>query len=140
MAANTSLPVNNTNGTESVVDACLLHAFNYTDFTQLQEVRVTYIVLYSVVIFLSVMGNLMVIWTVVINKHMHTVTNYYIVNLAVSDFLVSFLVMPLKLMELTAPCEMSIFNSDALCGVLSYILPVFVFSSILTLVAISIER
>ncbi|XP_064621899.1 QRFP-like peptide receptor [Lineus longissimus] len=140
MAVNTSFLSNDTNFPDKVVDACSSHAFNYTDYTQLQEVRITYIVLYSVVIFLSVMGNLMVIWTVIKNKHMHTVTNYYIVNLAVSDFLVSFLVMPLKLMELTAPCEMSIFNSDALCGVLSYILPVFVFSSVLTLVAISIER
>ncbi|KAH3856185.1 hypothetical protein DPMN_098768 [Dreissena polymorpha] len=89
---------------------------------------------------LALLGNLLVIWTVWINSHMHTVTNYYIVNLAVSDLLVAAIVMPLKLLEYTAPCRWHIFRSDGLCSVVYYLLPVFVFASVLTLAAISIER
>ena len=82
----------------------------------------------------------MVIWTICRNKHMRTVTNYYILNLAVSDFLVSVFVMPLKLLEYTAPCQWHVFNHRFLCSFLYYVLPIFVFASVLTLLVISIER
>jgi len=71
---------------------------------------------------------------------MRTVTNYYIVNLAVCDFLVGVVVMPLKLVEYATPCEWNYIVGDYVCSFLSFILPVFVFASALTLVAISIER
>ncbi|KAL3875028.1 hypothetical protein ACJMK2_037969, partial [Sinanodonta woodiana] len=67
------------------------------------------------------------------HSHMHTVTNYYIVNLAISDLLVSTLVNPLKLLEYTADCTWRVFKADELCGFISYLLPIFVFASVLTL-------
>ncbi|ESP02807.1 hypothetical protein LOTGIDRAFT_110888 [Lottia gigantea] len=112
----------------------------HRDYTQVAGIRYFIAALYSSIIFLAVTGNSLVIWTVWRNNHMHTVTNYYIVNLAISDLLVSAIVMPLKLLEYTAPCEWHVFNSDALCSVLYYFLPIFVFASVLTLVAISLER
>ncbi len=112
----------------------------YTDLTQIASVRYIFIVLYAMVSLMSLTGNFMVIWTVFRNKHMRTVTNYYIVNLATSDFLVTAFVMPLKLLEYTAPCYWHVFSKDALCSFLYYVLPVFVFASVLTLVSISIER
>lgn len=45
--------------------------------------------LYSVVIGLSLVGNSLVIYIVWRNKRMHTTTNYFIVNLAVSDVMVT---------------------------------------------------
>ena len=126
------------------------HDFNFSgcnqmehfheDFTQILSVRVTLAVLYTIVALLAVFGNMLVIWTVWRNSHMHTVTNYYIVNLAISDFLVASIVMPLKLLEWTADCSWQVFRTDALCSVVSYLLPIFVFTSVLTLVAISLER
>lgn len=113
---------------------------NYYDYTQIASVRYIFIILYIIVIVVSFVGNLMVIWTVTRNKYMRTVTNYYIRNLAVCDLLVASVVMPLKLLEYTAPCSWQVFANDALCSVMSYILPVFVFASVLTLVAISLER
>jgi|SRR6218665_986466 len=120
--------------------SCDIESWPYSDFTQLDQVRYAFIVLYVLVIGLSLLGNLMVIVTVCRNKHMRTVTNYYVVNLATSDTLVAVLVMPLKVLEYTAPCSWFIFESDSLCALLYFTLPVFVFSSVLTLLAISVER
>ncbi|XP_021363282.1 orexin receptor type 1-like [Mizuhopecten yessoensis] len=113
---------------------------SYVDYTQIPAVHTAIIVCYLLVMVFAVFGNILVIWTIWRNTHMHTVTNYYIVNLALSDFLVSSIVLPLKLLEYTSPCDWQIFSHDALCAVVYYILPIFVFASVLTLVAISLER
>ena len=115
-------------------------SFPYTDLTQIDAVWWMFVILYTVVMTLSLVGNMMVIWTICRHKYMRTVTNYYILNLAVCDFLVSLFVMPLKLMEYAGTCTWQLVNVDILCSVLFYILPVFVFASVFTLVAISLER
>ena len=119
---------------------CDVRAFTYVDYTQIDAVQYVFIILYVLVIFFSVLGNGMVIYTVFYHKHMRTVTNYYIVNLAASDFFVAVIVMPLKLLEYVAPCHWLVFSKDSLCAFLAFTLPVFVFTSVLTLVAISLER
>lgn len=121
-------------------DGCPLQMFHHVDYTQISAVYCTIIVAYILVMMMAIFGNMLVIWTVWRNVHMHTVTNYYIVNLATSDFLVSLIVMPLKLLEYTSPCKWHIFSTDSLCAFLSYVQPIFVFASVLTLVAISLER
>ena len=122
------------------VQDCFSFSYEYSDFTQRDIVREIFVCIYVVVIILSVLGNLMVMYTVWRNKHMRTTINYYIVNLAVCDFLVGSFVMPLKLLEYVAPCAWQVFGHTALCSIVSFILPVVVFASVLTLVAISIER
>lgn len=118
-----------------------LEWYTYVDYTQLSPVRRSFVVVYSAIICLSVCGNVMVILTVGRYRHMRTVTNCYLVNLAVSDLLVASCVMPLKMIEYTAPaCRWTMFRSDSLCSLLYFALPVFVFVSVLTLIAISIER
>ena len=121
-------------------EICNVMSLPHRDYTQIPTVTFLIAVLYIAIIVLAITGNALVILTVWRNKHMHTVTNYYIVNLAISDLLVSSIVMPLKLLEYTAPCHWHVFGSDALCSVLYYLLPIFVFASVLTLVAISLER
>ena len=121
-------------------DMCNVVPHFYPDLVQLSWVQTTFIVLYSLVIFLSLVGNIMVIWTLWKHKHMRTVTNYYILNLAVSDLLVATFVMPLKLLEYTAPCSWGVFAHDGLCLAVYFVLPVFVFVSVFTLMAISLER
>ena len=129
-------------GIDDRVDACFSNTYYpYEDFTQVGWVHAGFIVLYVIIVVLSVVGNFMVIWTIARNRHMRTVTNYYILNLAVADFLVALVVMPLKLVEYAAPCQWHVFSRhNALCPLLYYILPVFVFTSVLTLAAISVER
>ncbi|WAR18826.1 NPFF2-like protein, partial [Mya arenaria] len=125
---------------DSSLDSCQFNAMEpYRDYTQVGWVSAIMTFAYVLVATLALLGNLLVIWTVWRNSHMQTVTNYYIVNLAISDLLVAALVMPLKLLEYRAECEWHIFRSDGLCSVVYYLLPLFVFASVLTLVAISIE-
>lgn len=114
--------------------------YEYADYTQIDWVRQVFIALYFIIAITSVVGNFMVIWTIARYRHMRTVTNYYILNLAVADFLVALVVMPLKLIEYTAPCRWQVLRPDFLCPLLYYVLPVFVFASVLTLAAISFER
>jgi neuropeptide F receptor len=42
-------------------------------------------IVFSLVIILGFFGNILVIWTVVFNKHMRTTSNLFILNLAISD-------------------------------------------------------
>ena len=119
---------------------CEAYSFPYIDFTQVDSVKRSFIGLYALIIVFSLVGNYMVIYTVWKKKHMRTITNYYILNLSIADFLIAMFVMPLKLLEYAAPCSWNIFNRQALCPFLTYISPVFVFTSVLTLVAISLER
>ena len=114
--------------------------FSYVDYTQAAVVRYAFVVAYVIVASVSFAGNLLVMVTVYGNKRMHSPTNYYIFNLAVSEFLVAAVVMPLKLVEYAAPADWNVFRSDLLCSSLYFILPVFVFESVLTLVAITLER
>jgi len=45
--------------------------------------------MYGIVILLSLIGNVAVLFVVARNKRMHTPTNYFIVNLAISDIMVT---------------------------------------------------
>lgn len=115
-------------------------AFFYEDLTQLAPVRVTFVLAYTLIIVTAVAGNAMVVWTIAANRHMRTVTNLYLLNLAAADSLVAVVVMPLKLIEYNAPCRWGVLGNPGVCPLLYYVLPVFVFTSVLTLAAISVER
>ncbi|XP_023210699.1 QRFP-like peptide receptor [Centruroides sculpturatus] len=111
----------------------------YPDFTQISAVCITFIVAYFIVMLLALVGNAMVFYVVVSNRKMHTVVNYYIVNLSICDFMVGGFVLPVKLLELTAPANWGAMN-DNLCTAMSYLQTIFVFASVLTLVATCLER
>uniref|UniRef100_T1JIX3 G-protein coupled receptors family 1 profile domain-containing protein n=1 Tax=Strigamia maritima TaxID=126957 RepID=T1JIX3_STRMM len=83
----------------------------YPDFTQLNWVLILVVVLYLGVMTLAI---------------------------GLCDFLVGIFVLPIKLLELTAPPHLSILN-DGLCTAVTYLQTVVVFSSVLTLVATCIE-
>lgn len=60
---------------------------------------VIYTIAYLVVFVLSVVGNSLVVAVVWRNPQMHSVTNYFIVNLAIADILVSVFCLPITLMS-----------------------------------------
>nr|CAD7569911.1 unnamed protein product [Timema californicum] len=53
--------------------------------------------LYSVIFLLAVIGNSLVILTLVVNQRMRTITNLFLLNLAVSDLLLGVVCMPFTL-------------------------------------------
>lgn len=56
-------------------------------------------VAYAVVFILAIVGNTLVIYTVVKNPRMHTAINYFIVNLSVADILMAICVLPTTLVS-----------------------------------------
>lgn len=57
----------------------------------------TQILLYSAIFLLAVLGNCLVILTLVVHQSMRTITNLFLLNLAVSDLLLGVLCMPFTL-------------------------------------------
>ena len=83
--------------------------YNYTEgfeATYLYKVLrhpVYMVVLYSFayvsIMICAIFGNVMVVAVVVRNQGMHTVTNYFIVNLAIADIMVALICLPITLLN-----------------------------------------
>ncbi len=58
------------------------------------------IALYTVMIVVGSVGNLMVIYVVARNPSMRTARNVFVVNLAISDLMLCLITMPLTLIEI----------------------------------------
>ncbi|XP_064605991.1 orexin receptor type 2-like [Liolophura sinensis] len=95
------------------------------------------IVLFAVVFIVGIVGNFLVCFAVWRNSTMRNFTNYFIVNLAVADFLVVVLVLPPTLVH---DVMESWFIGREMCKVLQFLQVVSVSVSVLTLSAISVER
>ncbi|XP_025088765.1 cholecystokinin receptor type A-like isoform X2 [Pomacea canaliculata] len=95
------------------------------------------VVLYALIFVLAVVGNLLIIVTLIQNKRMRTVTNVFLLNLAVSDMLLAVFCMPFTLVPVLL--QNFIFGA-AMCVILRYLQAVSVGVSCFTLVAISLER
>ena len=99
--------------------------------------QIIWSLLFGSMVVIAAGGNLIVIWIVTTHKRMRTVTNYFIVNLSVADTMVSTLNVIFNFIYMLngdwpfgeAYCKFSNFTS-----ILS------VTSSVLTLMAISIDR
>ncbi|XP_053665031.1 uncharacterized protein LOC128714177 [Anopheles marshallii] len=93
--------------------------------------------LYAIIFLLSVVGNLLVILTLAQNKRMRTVTNVYLLNLAISDLLLGVFCMPITLAGQVL--RRFVFGS-VMCKLIPYFQAVSVSVAVWTLVAISLER
>ncbi|XP_033016248.1 cholecystokinin receptor type A [Lacerta agilis] len=95
------------------------------------------ILLYSLIFLLSVLGNTLVIAVLIRNKRMRTVTNIFLLSLAISDLMLCFFCMPFTLI----PNLLKDFIFGlAFCKLSSYFMGVSVSVSTFSLVAISLER
>ncbi|XP_042325570.1 cholecystokinin receptor type A [Sceloporus undulatus] len=108
------------------------HSWPYKDLGQ--TVR---IVLYSLIFLLSVLGNTLVMIVLTRNKRMRTVTNIFLLSLAISDLMLCFFCMPFTLIPNLL--KDFIFGS-AFCKISSYFMGVSVSVSTFSLFAISLER
>ncbi|XP_068027356.1 cholecystokinin receptor type A [Melanerpes formicivorus] len=95
------------------------------------------ILLYCLIFLLSMLGNTLVITVLVRNKRMRTVTNTFLLSLAVSDLMLCLFCMPFTLIPNLL--KDFIFGS-AVCKAATYFMGVSVSVSTFSLVAISLER
>ncbi|XP_052378304.1 cholecystokinin receptor [Oncorhynchus keta] len=102
-----------------------------------KEVDSLRILLYSVIFLLSVFGNLLIIVVLTVNKRMRTVTNSFLLSLAVSDLMMAIFCMPFTLIPNLL--EDFIFG-PTMCKIVAYLMGVSVSISTFSLVAIAIER
>ncbi|CAH1784323.1 unnamed protein product [Owenia fusiformis] len=99
--------------------------------------RTVFIACYCVIFLLGVTGNSLVVFVVVRNKSMQSITNIFITNLAVSDIMMCLLSVPFTPLSAFLP---SWVFGDAMCHVIPMILGVSVYVSTLTSTAIAIDR
>ncbi|GAB6031014.1 hypothetical protein CHUAL_007834 [Chamberlinius hualienensis] len=93
--------------------------------------------LYSAIFLLAVIGNVLVIVTLVQNKRMRTITNVHLLNLAISDLLLGVFCMPFTLVGMLLK---DFIFGELMCKLIPYLQAVSVAVSAWTLVAISVER
>ena len=93
--------------------------------------------LYGIVSLLAICGNVLVMLVIVKNRKMHTVTNFFIANLACADILIGLLSTPFQFQA----ALLQRWNlPDLLCPIAPFVKELSVSVSILTLAVISVDR
>ena len=100
-------------------------------------IKSLFLVAYVVIMFLSVVGNSLVIIVIGRNQKMRTVTNMFLLSLAVSDMLIAVLNMPFQL-KFYLQNEWTL--GEFLCKFSKYTQGVVIVVSIFTLSAIALDR
>lgn len=67
-----------------------------------QGTVITKSIAYSILLCISLIGNVLVVFVIYKNKNMRTTVNYFIVNMALSDLIIPILVLPLQLLNITS--------------------------------------
>lgn len=129
--ANESLAFNNTspnhNGSQADHNQFILPLWR----------QVLWTLLFAGMVVVATGGNLIVIWIVLANKRMRTVTNYFLVNLSVADAMVSTLNVTFNYTYML--------NSHwpfgtLYCKISQFVAVLSISASVFTLMAISIDR
>jgi len=102
-----------------------------------ESARTAFSVAYVVIIVLGLGGNCFTVLVVGLNREMRTVTNVFLVSLAVSDALVAGINMPLQL-RLYQRNEWTL--GQTVCKLGSYVQGVVIVASILTLISLAVDR
>ncbi|XP_076843810.1 G-protein coupled receptor 83 isoform X2 [Brachyhypopomus gauderio] len=114
-----------------------LYEARYRTETRQPAVKVLLIVAYSVIIIISLFGNVVVCHVVVKKKRMHSVTSLFIMNLAIADILITLLNTPFTLVRFVYSTWVF---GKAMCHVSRFAQYCSVHVSVFTLVAIAIDR
>ncbi|KAG8447621.1 hypothetical protein GDO86_014940 [Hymenochirus boettgeri] len=109
----------------------------YESDAQKPVVKALLIVAYSVIIVMSLFGNMLVCHVVMKNKRMHSATSLFIVNLAVSDILITLLNTPFTLVRFVNSTWVF---GKAMCHISRFVQYCSLHVSTLTLTAIALDR
>uniref|UniRef100_A0A8D0GS03 G-protein coupled receptor 83 n=1 Tax=Sphenodon punctatus TaxID=8508 RepID=A0A8D0GS03_SPHPU len=109
----------------------------YEPESQKPTVKALLIVAYSVIIVMSLFGNLLVCHVVIKNKRMHSATSLFIVNLAVSDIMITLLNTPFTLVRFVNSTWVF---GKAMCHISRFVQYCSLHVSTLTLTAIALDR
>ncbi|XP_045547625.1 adenosine receptor A2a [Salmo salar] len=101
----------------------------------LDNASLVYIVLELVIACLAVTGNVLVCWAVCLNSTLQSITNYFVVSLAVADIAVGMLAIPFAITISTGFCA----NFHGCLFIACFVL-VLTQSSIFSLLAIAVDR
>lgn len=85
--------------------------------------------LYSIILLLAVIGNTLVILTLIQNQRMRTITNVFLLNLAVSDLLLGVLCMPFTLV---GTLLRNFVFGELMCKLLPYLQGMYALINIIT--------
>ncbi|XP_029366859.1 adenosine A2a receptor a [Echeneis naucrates] len=96
---------------------------------------VLYIILELLIAVFSVLGNVLVCWAVYLNSNLQSITNFFVVSLAVADIAVGVLAIPFAIVISTGFCS----NFYGCLFIACFVL-VLTQSSIFSLLAIAIDR
>lgn len=107
------------------------------DMTSNLTVKIVFSVFYIIIFILGIFGNVLVVFVVGRNRQMHTVTNLFIANLALSDVLLCVLAVPFT--PLYTFMNGWVFG-NTLCHLVPYAQGVSVYISTLTLTSIAVDR
>lgn len=97
--------------------------------------QITYITMEAAIGLCAVVGNMLVIWVVKLNPTLRTTTFYFIVSLALADIAVGVLVIPLAI-AVSLEVQMHFYA----CLFMSCVILVFTHASIMSLLAIAVDR
>ncbi|XP_071338165.1 neuropeptide FF receptor 1 like 2 [Trachinotus anak] len=131
-ATTASLKNNSLVGTTNLTNITIFPYYQHSLF-----VAASYILAYLFIFLLCMVGNILVCLIVLENRRMRTVTNLFILNLAISDLLVGIFCIPTTLVDnLITGWPFS----NIVCKMSGFVQGVSVSASVFTLVAISVER
>ncbi|XP_038062251.1 substance-P receptor-like [Patiria miniata] len=99
--------------------------------------RIIWSVVVSAVMLTAAGGNIIVIWIVATNPRMRTVTNYFLLNLAVADALIATLSMPFLFSFIVTQNWVM---GATMCRMARFMGTVSTMASVLSLVAVSVDR
>ncbi|CAM1296159.1 PRLHR (predicted) [Pycnogonum litorale] len=125
------------NKSENITQERYNQTILYDWLTSIPAIQAIFSLMYATIFVLGINGNVLVCYVVFKNKHMHTVTNYFIANLALSDILLCIFAVPLT--PLYPFIGRWVFG-ELLCYLLPYAQGVSIYISTLTLTSIAVDR
>uniref|UniRef100_A0A667Y373 Pyroglutamylated RF-amide peptide receptor n=1 Tax=Myripristis murdjan TaxID=586833 RepID=A0A667Y373_9TELE len=99
--------------------------------------KITFVIMYVVIFVLALVGNSLVVYTVVKKRTMQTATNIFICSLAVSDLLITFFCIPFTLLQ---NISSEWLGGVLVCKAIPFVQTTAIVTGILTMTCIAIER